>query len=162
MLFPVFNKLYFILWPLGSIFLHINSNSVFPTTRTICSWILALHKYLSPRVTGSWESTQPPSLSFKHQIMVSRAALLGYQQICGCSGLNCTCQQENYWWSRDSQSPCTIPVLTVPFNGWMTGGKQHLGTSSNYCRLTPGYQRENCPSCPMQFMYKHPECQAAI
>lgn len=120
MLFPVFNKLYFILWPLGSIFLHINSNSAFPTTRTICSWILALHKCLSPRVTGSWGSTESPSLSFKHQIMVSRAALLGHQQICCCSGLNCTCQQENCWWSRDWQSP-SIPLLTVLFkwvNRW--------------------------------------------
>lgn len=44
----------------------------------------------------------------------------------------------------------------------MSAGNQHLGMSSNYCRLTPGYQRKICPSCHTQLVFKYPECQAAI
>lgn len=48
MLFPVFNKLYFILWPFGSIFLCINSDSVSSTAVQLVGCMLASYRRSSP------------------------------------------------------------------------------------------------------------------
>lgn len=74
MLFPVFNKLYFILWPFGSIFLIANRNSVCSTTHTICQLYIGItHAFIPTCSRQLGENSHPHSASWRAP---------GYDRVC--------------------------------------------------------------------------------
>lgn len=139
MLFPVFNKLYFILRPFGSIFPSVNSTAFSPSRGQFAGGALARCTRLSPHAAGRKQSPSqhlttstrlPPCLHGGKP----RATVPRYQQARCRSGLNRTRQQGICWGSGDPRR--NTPTGSVPIQVDMTRGNRHLGMSSNYCRFT--------------------------